>query len=275
MAHQADEGGVLSFATRVRELKDCGDIDSHRRDLLISKLPRVTASDIASMPEQRLAKSQFRGKLTNGEAVVFEPLAWKREETPRRLSIYAEISRTVNIQRFIGVFHDASSNTYYAVMEDLDGDEPSFVLLKDALSNQLIANASRIQRLRLSYEIALAVAYLHSLNIVIKVISERSFYVKEVNGEFVPVLTDLEYARLVSLWLRETHVSRPCLTQITSVTTLAMTHQSTLPKRRGKVALTRLTPMSGGDRWRSIIADRQSRCSYLAGLKRKTFARRF
>src|ERR1700733_10980720 len=106
MAHQADEGGVLSFATRVRELKDCGDIDSHRRDLLISKLPRVTASDIASMPEQRLAKSQFRGKLTNREAVVFEPLAWKREETPRRLSIYAEISRTVNIQRFIGVFHD-------------------------------------------------------------------------------------------------------------------------------------------------------------------------
>lgn len=246
MANHAEEEGVLSVATRVRDLKDPGDMDSHRRALLVSKLPIVHATDIAFMPDERPAKTQFRGKLTRGEAVVFEPLAWKRAETPRLLSVYAEISRVVNIQRFFGVFQDTSSNTYYAVMEDLDGDESSFVLLKDALSNQLIAKISPIRRLLLSYEIALAVSYLHSLNIVVKVISENSFYVKEVNGEFVPVLTNLEYARLVSLRPIETHVSRPCLTQTTSVTTLAMIHRSIIPKRKEEVALIRLTPIYGG-----------------------------
>jgi hypothetical protein len=41
------------------------------------------------------------------------------------------------------------------------------------------------------------VAYLHSVKIVVKVISESSFYIREVDGNFVPVLTHLEHARKV------------------------------------------------------------------------------
>jgi len=194
MSNQVDDNGILSSATRVRDLTANQDLTFHRRDILLSELPRIAVSEIAFRPDDHLAGTQFHGHLKSGEAVVFEPLAWKRTETPRLISIYAEISRVVNIQRFFGLFHEASSNTYYAVMEDLDAP---FVLLKDALSNQLIAEASPIQRLRLSYEIALAVSYLHSLNIVVKVISEKSFYIRKIGSEFVPVLTNLEFARLV------------------------------------------------------------------------------
>ena len=48
----------------------------------------------------------------------------------------------------------------------------------DALSNNLISQASYLQRLRLCYEIALAVAYLHSVHIVVKVLSEESIFIK-------------------------------------------------------------------------------------------------
>ena len=198
MANQMDDGGVLFAATRVRDLTANEEMTSPRRDSLISGLPQVATTDIVFQSDERPAGTQFRARLATGEAVVLEPLAWKRAETPRLISIYAEIGRVVNIQRFFGVFHAAPSNTYYAVMEDLDGDDKSFVLLKDALSNQLIAKVPLVQRLRLCYEIALAVSYLHSLNIVVKVISEKSFYIKEVDGDFVPILTNLEYARLVA-----------------------------------------------------------------------------
>lgn len=67
----------------------------------------------------------------------------------------------------------------------------------DALSNNLISQASYLQRLRLCYEIALAVAYLHSVHIVVKVLSEESIFIKQVKGELIPALSDLEYARLV------------------------------------------------------------------------------
>lgn len=170
-------------------------MSSQKRDKLIAKLPEITESDISTMPNERPPKTRFVGKLGDGEHVVFEPLAWKRAETPRLLSIYTEISRDVNIQRLFGVFHDSLSKTSYAVMEDLD--EASFVLLKDALSNNLISQASYLQRLRLCYEIALAVAYLHSVHIVVKVLSEKSIFIKQVKGELIPALSQLEYARLV------------------------------------------------------------------------------
>ena len=189
----------MSVATHVQELREGAYLEASKRDILVSKLPRITLTDIAFMPNDRPAKTQFRGKLKEGggTAVFFQPLAWRRNETPRLLSIYEELGRAVNIQRFFGVFYDSSSESYYAVMEDLEGGNHPSVSLKDALSTELIAKASRIQRLRLCYEIALAITYLHSLNIIVKVISETSFYVKEIKGEFVPTLTNLEYARLV------------------------------------------------------------------------------
>jgi len=147
------------------------------------------------MPEVRSEARMFYGSLRSGDNVVFVPVAWTRWETHQLLLIYAELSRTVNIQKLYGVFHDES--THYAVMEDLDSEDSPFVLLKDALSNGNLAQGSRIQRLRLCYELALTVAYLHSVNIVVKVISESSFFIREVNGELNPVLTHLEHARLV------------------------------------------------------------------------------
>jgi hypothetical protein len=81
-------------------------------------------------------------------------------------------------------------------MEDLEGPNSLFVCLQDAFSDK-IAELTRTRRLRLCYEIALSVAYLHSVSIVVKVISTKSIYLREVNGDLIPVLTNLEYARQV------------------------------------------------------------------------------
>lgn len=222
-------------------------MNSQQRDALIAKLPVITEADISTMPNARGPKTRFVGKLGDGESVVFEPLAWKRAETPRLLSIHAEISRAVNIQRFFGIFHDSLSETSYAVMEEL-GEDASFVLLKDALSNNLIDKASYLQKLRLCYEIALAVAYLHSVHIVVKVISEKSIFIKEFKGEFVPAIANLEYARLVTLPNVLTHASRQCQIRTISLMTLVMILLNITPNQRGKVLFIHITLICGGQK---------------------------
>ena len=194
MATTQPQGGQVSVASHVRGLED-RPLSSERRAELIQNISPVTAQDIACMPADRQSGTVFHGTLTGGEKVVFTPLAWTKWETPRLITIYAEISRYVNIQRLYGVFRDSSC--HYSVMEDVEGESSPFVILKEALTNGMITNASRIQRLRLCNEIALSVAYLHSLKIVVKVLSDSSIFVREVNGDFIPVTANLEHARLV------------------------------------------------------------------------------
>ena len=194
VAANQPQGGQVSVATHVRGLEG-QPLSPEQRVKLIENIPLVTTDDIKSMPDERQAGGIFRGTLTSGEQVVFIPLAWTKWETPRLITIYAEISRYVNIQRLFGVFHDSSCR--YSVMEDIEGESSLFIVLKDALTNGMLAKASRIERLRLCNEIALSVAYLHSLKIVVKVISDSSVFVREVNGDFIPVMANLEHARLV------------------------------------------------------------------------------
>ena len=59
-----------------------------------------------------------------------------------------------------------------------------------------------LSRLRLAYEVASAVAYLHSVDIVVKNISDVNIVLKRLRLEdgrrFLPYLTNLEDARTVS-----------------------------------------------------------------------------
>jgi serine/threonine protein kinase len=161
----------------------------------MTRIPVVLPADISGFPEQLVAGRSFTCSLTSGEKVTFAPLAWTKWETPRILLIYAEISRSINVQKLFGVYHHQDpSSLHYTVMQDLGSP---FVMLRDALRDQVISKATRIQRLRICYDIAQTVAYLHSVNIIVKVISESSFYIDEADGEFVAVLTNLEHSRLV------------------------------------------------------------------------------
>lgn len=182
----------MSVAASIQDLRD-HTVDPGQREKFMTRIPVVLPADVSCFPDQRVAGRSFRCSLTSGEKVVFTPLAWSKWETPRIVLIYSEISRSINVQRLFGVYYDTPTSCY-TVMQDLGSP---FVILGDGLRDQMVSKATRIQRLRLCYDIALTVAYLHSVNIIVKVISESSFYIEEANGELIPVLSNLEHSRLV------------------------------------------------------------------------------
>lgn len=84
-------------------------------------------------------------------------------------------------------------------MEELEDGSP-FVRLDKAYtanSKASVIEISRNQRVLLCYEISLIVWYLHSLKFVVKVISDKSVFVRKSDDCLVPVLTNLEQARSV------------------------------------------------------------------------------
>jgi serine/threonine protein kinase len=152
--------------------------------------------DLADIEECTQGNQQFGGTLKTGEIVQFVPI--KSADKYRLLCTYTTLSGSLNIQRLFGVF----TNTHgeYAVMEDLQGERVPFVRLNSAFSENSktsVASASRIQRLRLCYEIAVAVAYLHSVSYVVKTISDSSIFIRKVDKDLIPVLTNIKDPRLV------------------------------------------------------------------------------
>jgi serine/threonine protein kinase len=110
----------------------------------------------------------------------------------RQAEIYHRISTGTLVQHFYGIAELHGSR--YAVMEDL---REGLTMAMAIESNQL---PEPLTRLRLAYEIANTVAYLHSVGIIIKNISDNNIVLKK-GGEgmqFRPCLTNLEEARLVS-----------------------------------------------------------------------------
>lgn len=211
----------------------------------------MSANEICETLGPREGGKDFRCVLKSGDQAIFCPLAWSKWEVPRLLSIYAILSKSVNVHRFFGVFSDETG--HYTVMEDLEGPKSSFVCLQDALSYDKIAELSRTRRLRLCYEIALSVAYLHSVNIVVKVISTKSIYLREVEGELIPVLTNLEYARQVlQLFYSSADMIRVFRTQTTSPMTNDTTRQNT-EMLKGKVQHIPRGRISGGNRIRDTL----------------------
>lgn len=179
------------MTTQVRGLS--GNLSLDQREKFIESIPKVSAEDIHSLGKHD-GHMRFRGSLASGAEVIFVPLHLESSwDIPRLLSVYATLSGCVNIQRFYGMFSDASG--HYAVMEDVEGEGGPFVSLQKALSDNQIAKSSRIHKLRLCYEVALTVAYLHSLEIIVKVISESSIFVRNSDGGLVPVMANLDQTR--------------------------------------------------------------------------------
>jgi serine/threonine protein kinase len=115
-------------------------------------------------------------------------------QLPRLINIYSRISQRTAASTFWGVLEHSGKR--YAVMESLDGA----TRLEDALSSGGFAELDLVGRLRFAWEICNAVAYFHSVNILLKSLSSQNVYVRPAKGgsrHIRPILTDLESARLV------------------------------------------------------------------------------
>lgn len=148
------------------------------------------------LPENRTAvHGEFQGTLKNNEAIVCIPLkTLYRQETPRLILNYSYLSNALHVQKFFGVFQDATGK--YAVMEDLKNQEHT-IALQDAFQNIGFSSATLQNKLRLCYEIANTVAYLHSVDMIVKVISDSSIYVRFGDNDILPVFSNLESARSI------------------------------------------------------------------------------
>lgn len=158
------------------------------------QIPRIGNEHIASLDLPPTGIREFSGKLKTGEAVRFIPINKDHTKTDKRLSIYKNLSGTASIQKLFGVY--STDQSMYAVMEELESDGSPFLRLDKALTSS-VSKLSRTRKILLCQEIASVVWYLHSLNYVVKIISDKCIFVRERNDTLVPVFTNLEFARSV------------------------------------------------------------------------------
>jgi serine/threonine protein kinase len=152
--------------------------------------------DVNFRAENRVSgHSEFRATLKSEELVRCIPLkTLYREDTPRLILNYSSLSNSLHVQKFHGVFEDSTGK--YAVMEDLEQHEAVFTF-GDVFQREEFLSTPLRRKLRLCYEVANTVAYLHSVNLVVKVISDSSIFVRFKNDDFLPVFSNLEFARSV------------------------------------------------------------------------------
>lgn len=188
---QPSHNDFLAVATKSQGLST--ELSFKEREELLNMIPKVEERDICDLGPHEV--QEFRRTLNNGEKALFKSITLTKWDIPRALWTYSMVSRTLNVQRFFGIFRD--SNGSYAVMEDLLQGEPPARLIRDAFSDDKFAHMNFDRRLRLCYEIAVTVAYLHSLDIIVRVISETNVLVRRLDDEYLPVLTNLEQVRKV------------------------------------------------------------------------------
>lgn len=108
---------------------------------------------------------------------------------PRVIHVYSRIAARVNVQGFYGILE--KSGRKYAIMEDLSTEMSLDATL------QVGALPSLSARLRVAFELANTMAFLHRAGLLLKSLSGTTVVLKMIDGEIRPVITDLESARLV------------------------------------------------------------------------------
>lgn len=107
----------------------------------------------------------------------------------RHAEIYRCISKGTLVQSFYGIAE--LDGIRYAVMEDLRNDQT----LAAAIESH---DFEPLARIHFAYELANTVAYLHSVGIIIKNLSDINVVVIKLGGRLQPRLANLEQARTVS-----------------------------------------------------------------------------
>jgi hypothetical protein len=138
----------------------------------------------------------FRGlHKSRNVAVVCRPLTTLYQtQAPRLVSIYAGLSSALHVEEFFGILKTPAGE--YAVLEDLEAASEVFPI-KKVVSLERFVSATELSKLRACYEIANTVAYLHSVHVVVKVISDDFVFLRFAEDQLAPIFSNLECARNV------------------------------------------------------------------------------
>jgi len=140
---------------------------------------------------------QLRGLLQEKKPIICQDMegegisAWPAPGVTRIAHIYHRLSQRIQVQSFYGIYEEA--NRKYAIMEDLSDAST----LNSAVRNPTEPVSVSV-RLHLVLDLANTMAYLHRVGILLKSMSDSTVFLKLVNGEYRPIITELEAARLVN-----------------------------------------------------------------------------
>lgn len=200
-AQEDDSRDRKEMLEKVRRLQD--DVLKSRREILsLRPLPQTTLDIIQiSEPSIRVSDESATGKplrgTFNGCQVSFQEIINKEgisDGLPRVVKLYKEMTEVAQIQTLYGVVE--KDGTLYAVMEDM----ARHISLSDAVATGMIAQLSRIQKLRIGYEIAATLSALHRSDILVKVLSDTTTHLERMpDGRTRAKLSGLSHARRVSL----------------------------------------------------------------------------
>jgi serine/threonine protein kinase len=155
--------------------------------------------DFASLDTIPPGTKEFCGQLMSGELVRFVPIKKDSLGRKRFLSKYKAVSEVASIQQLFGLYTHLQNE--YAVMEDLEGPQTPYELLGNSFSTNgkaSVVDLLRNQRILLCHRVACIVQFLHSRDFIVKVISDKSIFVRKQHEELVPTLTNLDETRSVS-----------------------------------------------------------------------------
>jgi hypothetical protein len=191
------------------ETNDRKDLYGGMREFkaLVSKLNRSDLTDRTKLEDivphfnehdRRLSLSDTDGRVHGTMEGVGPIICYKLEEAelgswaklPKIIHIYAKLSARSQVQSLYGILDKSSRK--YAIMEDVS----SLQTLASMVQARNLPPRST-DRVRIAWEIANTVAYLHQVGILLKSLSDSSVSIKEVQNEIRPIVTDLESARLV------------------------------------------------------------------------------
>lgn len=106
------------------------------------------------------------------------------------VAIYSRLSANILVHQFYGIAKKFDRR--WAVMQDLRDVQT----LSAAITSKSLPEAV-IGRLNIAYDIAKTIAYLHSVDIVVKRLSDQNIRLVQKENVYTPYLTHLERARLV------------------------------------------------------------------------------
>jgi serine/threonine protein kinase len=113
---------------------------------------------------------------------------------PRHIIIYSKISAMTVVHPFYGIAEtDDPRFKHWAVMQDLS----PYQSLEQAIQGKTLPK-NLPERLKIAYELSKTVAYLHSVEVLIKSMTDTNIIMRPIEEKGVePVLTNLEAAREV------------------------------------------------------------------------------
>jgi hypothetical protein len=185
----------------IQQLRD--DVLTSRREKL-SLLPLPLAKlDIISIstPTFSVSESSSHGNplrgTFNGNPITFQEIIGKEavsDGLPRVVKLYKEMADVAQIQTLYGIVE--KEGRLYAIMEDMT---VRYTSLSDAVATGTTIKLSRLQKLKIAYEIAATLSALHRGSILVKVLSDVTVHLEQLpDGRVRAKLSELDHARRVS-----------------------------------------------------------------------------